>query len=202
MPIQARRPRPAGTDRGNSFANVAVWLLFAVVGLTALTLAFVHAPGRIKLIGIYDVIYGLAAGWALGLLARKLQLTATSRLTAVTFVLIAAGISGVAIESHRVWAAREWEAFTTSPTGRLANEVLAKPDAPAELRASLQESLDNQRSQISFEHYLARRLAPLGNWDEPWPAVFWLAEIGFAALFGCFAFRKEALPLNAVAAPD
>ncbi|MEX2287287.1 MAG: hypothetical protein WD648_09375 [Planctomycetaceae bacterium] len=183
--------RPVG------LANLALWLLFAVVGLTALTLVFVHAPGRIKLIGLYAVVYGLIAGGALGLLARKLRLPSTMRLVVISFLLIAAGEMGIAIESHRVWAAGGWDAFDKSPTGKLAAEVLINPGSPADLRASLQESLDRQHEEFSFPGYLARRVSPLGAWPAPWPTVAWLAEVVLAAAAGCWAFQKQALALNA-----
>src|SRR3954462_16028723 len=107
MPIQARRLRPAGIASGNSFSNIALWLLFAVIGLTALTLVFVHAPERIKLIGLYGVAYGLIAGWGLGLLAAKFHLPCTILSSTMASLLIIIGGMGLALESHRIWAASQ-----------------------------------------------------------------------------------------------
>ena len=163
----------------------------SAVGVTLLTLAAVHAPGRIKLLGLYALAIGLVAGFGMGSLSRMLNIGAAAPIVLITFLLIVAAQTGMAVESHRLWAAKAWEAFEATPQGRLAKSTTADPRAPADFKAGLQELIDRQRESLRFGDYLAHRISPLGEWREPWPLVFWLGESIVSAVAGTFVFWRQ-----------
>ncbi len=143
-------------------AGLFGWLLLSVVAVSVLTIAAVHAPARVKLIGLFAVVYGLFAGW---LLSKAVRVTTghLSKLQLVlSFLLIAAGQCTVTVESYRLHKAAVMQRFEWSSE--------AKSPRADEMRQLL-------RQTTSFSAYLQRRVSPLGVWPAPWPAVFWGVEV-------------------------
>jgi hypothetical protein len=166
------------------------WFFLAFLGTAILTVVAVHAPARIKLIGLFSIAFGMVVGFGLGILARSLGLTRNTASVMTIVGVIAAGLVGMTVESHRLWSAKEWDAFQKSPAGQMAMRTARSEQAPDDLKASVQESIDRQRESLQFRSYLTRRISTTGNWKEPWPLIFWLAEIALASTAGSWAFCR------------
>ncbi len=55
----------------------------------------------------------------------------------------------------------------------------------------LQEALDARQRHLSFPGYLANRIPEKwGAWNDPWPAVFWGAEIMLGSTLGAWQFLR------------
>src|SRR5262245_14226622 len=143
VPTSPARP----TRPGSIFAQ---WFLGSCLGLTILALGAVHAPARIKLLGLFSIAFGMIAGLGMGSLAQSLGLDRSRTLVVVAFVSILAALVGVTVESHRLWAAEEWKAFEASPTAQLATKSLLDPKLPADFKAGLQETIDRQKDALTF----------------------------------------------------
>lgn len=180
----------ATANRG--FTGSLQWFVVAAIGMTMLSLAAVHAPPRIKLLGLFSIGVGVVAGLAFGWLARALDVKRSKALLSMTLLLIFAGLAFATIESHRIWSATEWEAFENSPNGKIARQSAMNQTLPKDFKTSLQESIDRQRQELSFENYLSRRVSALGNWRKPWPLVFWISEITIAAFAGGWICWRQA----------
>ena len=154
-------PDQPETER-NERAGLLQWLLLSVVAVSVLTIVAVHAPARIKLLGLFAVFYGLLAGWLLGKAARATSRRFSRLQLVLSFLLIAAGQCGVTAESHRLHRAAVMQQFERSRE--------AKSPRANEMRQLLREG-------AHFSAYLRYRVSPLGVWYEPWPAVFWGFEV-------------------------
>ena len=175
---------PRNSVSGRAWA-LSRWLAAGAVFLTAWTLVCAHAPSRIKLIGLFALAYGLLAGLVLKHLARLAGLRPSWQLPALTFVLVAAGQVGLALESHRLYAA-EVQRNIESDKSRAALALMlqtSEPPADPESRALFDDMRQTlgAPSQTRFADYLQHRLSSLGNWPAPWPEVIWCLEIAASA---------------------
>lgn len=173
-------------DSGPSRGVLALlqWLLLGAVLIAALTIVGVHAPAVVKKIGLFAIGYGLLVGWGLGYAARLTGWRTSRSVSGVlAFVVIAAGLVGLAFESYRQRSAAVQEWLRENPETMLAARMVeqgATPDDPRQ-RSRHQELQKTIRRRIDpgFFDYLAFRLqlSPLRTWPMPWPAVFWIAEV-------------------------
>jgi hypothetical protein len=154
-------PDQPETER-NERGGLLAWLLLSVVAVSVLAIAAVHAPARMKLLGLFALLYGLLAGWLLGKAARATSRRLSKLQLVLSFLLIATGQCGVTTESHRLHRAAVMQQFERSPEAKL-------PRAD-KMRQLLREG-------AHFSAYLQYRVSRLGAWPEPWPAVFWGFEV-------------------------
>jgi hypothetical protein len=166
------------------------WLGVGLVGLTALVLAAAHAPGRIRLLGLFAIVFGGVCGWGLARIAGALRVNA-GRLVglAIVGVLVAAAETGLTLESWRLHVAeRRREYFEESVK-----------TIPGPLRESaLEELRPIFEREARFPSYLQYRVKNLGDWESPWPVLFWTGELllGTAAGIGAFAALGSGQKLN------
>jgi hypothetical protein len=144
-------------------------------------LAAAHAPGRVKLLGLFAVAFGLLAGSALGALARFLQVEQRTAMLPVAVILISAAQLGMALESWRVYRAEVRETL--------------QADVPLPVPESLKSSIREDRrrmmaERMSFPAWLRHRVSPLKVQSRPWPELLFGAELVLGIAAGVWAFRR------------
>jgi len=179
------------------------WLVIGLVGVTVLTLAGAHAPGRIKLIGLFAVVYGLAVGWGLGQLAKLRRVPIGKGVGWLSLALIAAGQIGMAFQSYQLHVVQIRR--DDQPDSKLIGleRFLQRQNVPEdpeerarleEIKQDIQRAAQSREQKLaeltSFSTYLRNRLAALGTWWSPWPAVFWAVEVLLSSMAGAWvAYR-------------
>jgi hypothetical protein len=202
-------------DSSTTHHSPLTGLFCCLVGLTALTLAAAHAPGRIRLLGLFAVAFGAVCGWGLARgaayfavtvmpvdssLKRKqrndnsrpsLALQASIMRLVIVGVLIAAAETGLTLESWRLYVVElrklyDPEASTEAVGG-------GQPFVPDSLLKQAREERQQVLVEKSrFAAYLQHRVKELGDWSAPWPAVFWLGELLLGTAAGVVVFRQSA----------
>ena len=189
-------PAGEGHDTGS-----ALWFWPGAIAVAAgLAIAAAHAPARIRLLGVFSVIFGLILGRMLVHLAATLHQRLNIPQVAWVGVVTAAGLIGSVC--HLV-------ALQPTP----APPTLSHPVATI-LAARMQEENGIQPGDtipefqpvvykpptfgIRVQTYLTSRVQNLGTWPSPWPELFWGVEVlaGTAAAIGmAWAMRsKEITP--------
>lgn len=166
--------RPANHDLAmKGSVSILTWLTAAVVVLTALALAAAHAPSRIKLIGLFSVGYGLAAGVGLAMVARQTLQPPHRAAVWLAFPLIVGGELGLTWQSYRL-RVDAIERRSENATGLLLDRLEQQSDVPADVKSEFARA---ESDRASFEAFLGDRVAPLGDWAAPGPMAFWLIEV-------------------------
>ena len=173
------------------------WLLLSSVAVFVLTLCAVHAPSRIKLLGLFAVAYGLLAGWGTGQLARISGIHSRRIVAIVSFGVIIAGQVGMALESHRLFAAELRRQYQADPIAALLKQ-LPFPQQPKD-QAKLKETIEQNRRErarrlaelTSFSAYLQHRVKSL-SWSQPWAVLLWAVEVLLASAAGAFLAGRVA----------
>ena len=169
-------------------------ILFLACAMIALPLLAAHAPPRLKLVGIFPVAIGVAAGCLLLLVQSRIWLSnrVVRWLAAVIVPLV---LCGFVLESFRGWRADYREMFTAHleslPGG---GEILTKLRGGDRTGSSAEmEMLAVYRDHMNpdVDRYLAERrtlAVPLmdGPWKLPRNAVIWiiLGELVLGSLAG------------------
>ena len=168
------------------------WCLASAMCLLLLSIVSVHAPERIKLLGLFPLATGALAGCLLALLADRLEVRGPWRIAVVAAVLIAGSQVGTLWLSYQRYQERLPVSLQQSP---LLQPDQLVPDETAELsdesRAALEQMRqdaiarkEQQQWRKSLPGYWQQRLSAIGIWSEPWPAVFWGLEVLGASLLG------------------
>lgn len=158
------------------------WLVTAALSLIVLTLAAAYAP---KMVALFLIGYGLAAGAILGWLARLSGLRGLPLVMSCA-LLIAIGSVGLTVRSHQLWGKRtlallkETNGLSPFPSLGLLEGL------PSDIRSGFQRALATRSPRMDFPAYLHDRLTPLGDWPPPWPALFWGAEIAIGTVAGAW----------------
>ena len=189
------------------------WLVASVLGVTVLTIVCVHAPGRIKLLGLFALGYGLLSGvW----MSRMVQATGVNNARTATVLgafLAAAGISGMALESHRLYESRLAREYEVDPNAVLASKtaIAGADDSRTDLESIFEESRQRRLERLaeisSFSAYLTYRTAggrkQATGWPGPWPWVLFASEVTIAsAAAACILFREFSRPRHVIESVD
>lgn len=157
-----------------------IWLAGGLIGTVAISLVAAHAPPRIRLIGLFSIVFGLAIGWSLSRLAEKLECRISQTdMGVVVVILSVAGLIGCTWETWRLEEVRKPKSGNDAIVARMIEQM--------KLQTSIGQarSVPNQLEMVpppsssltEFRRYLARRIRQLGEWSSPWPEAFWLLEI-------------------------
>jgi hypothetical protein len=163
------------------------WLVIGVVGATLVSLAVAHAPAPVRKLVLFPVLFGLACGWGLGRLALEFRLRPSWAGALLAALLVTGGLVNVAVVSFRQVAAEARRSVQQDPQRLLGLPLLedqARHD-PVWAQRYREEKL---KLRPGFGDYLAGRVARFGWWRDPWPAVFWGAELLLAALAAGWTF--------------
>jgi hypothetical protein len=165
--------------------STITWLAACAISVTGLSIAAAHAPPRIRLIGLFSIVFGLIVGWIVVWLASQLQAEPRRRFTVVTAVLLSlCGLIGSTWQTSRLDEAFSSKSGKDALAARLIKEFE---------RQDSQSGSDHQRrSEVTeFQKYLSRRLQKLGTWTSPWPECFWAFElIAAATAAGWVSYRS------------
>ncbi len=198
--------KPNERSSGPTNANTGrfyLWLTASVLGVTVLTLVCVQAPSRIKLLGLFAVGYGLLAGLWIGRLLRETRVDCVKTAAVLAVVIVAVGMVGMAVESHRLYAAAIARQYAIDPNTLLAGKtaIVGGLESPAHFEKIFQESrqqrLEMLAEMTSFSAYLRNRTAgphtSAMGWPHPWPWALFVGEVLLASVAGAwFIFREVA----------
>lgn len=185
-------PAGEGHDTGS-----ALWFWPGALAVSAgLAIAAAHAPARIRLLGVFSVVFGLILGRLLVHLAATLHQRLNIPQIAWVGVVTAAGLVGsvchlVALQpipapptlSHPV-------ATILAARMQVENGIQPGDTIPEFKPVEYKPPTFGNRVQI----YLKSRVQNLGTWPSPWPELFWGAEVlaGTAAAVGiAWALRSK-----------
>ena len=160
----------------------------AVVGAAVLTaLASVMPAGARKL-----VLFALALGMGMGgIVAASAKQFGTPRKAALLMVplLTLAGLGFVAQRTWREYQALQRAADIQNPQRNTPPPML---EAIAANDPETAQILQRERSRRlpTFLQYLAVRTRPLGEWRDPWPALFWVGELSLACAAGLLVAHR------------
>ncbi len=168
------------------------WILLGGVALFVLGLVFVHAPQRVKLLGIFSIAYGAAAGGILAYLAKSFRIHFPTTAFVIAYLLIVVGLIGSTFQSWQIYASNLEERYAVDPTAMF----LSKADG--EQRLQLQQLIEDQQKDrelqlaqlTSFSAYLRQRVAALGDWPAIAATSFWIVELLLAGFAGGWIVRN------------
>ncbi len=166
-----------------------IGLLAAIAGVCVLTAFAAMVPVGARKLLLFSVAFGLCAGGIVLWAAREFGL-ARRWAVCLTVPLVLGGLSLIAVQGHRQLRAERAEAAKADPQQAMALGIL---EAAAESDPQLAADLDRRRREQdpAFADYLALRVSPLGEWPQPWPTLFWGAEMLLAgAAGGLLVFRR------------
>ncbi len=167
-----------------------VWLGLGLISGLILIISAVHAPARIKLLGLFSIGFGLMLGSWLSFLAQKcfsdLHLTDHWRgKTLLAGALIVAAIAGIGLESHRLWK-RDLLRSREEDRRRVATMSLAGSQLLEQERATW-ERID--RDDTRFSEFLKRRTQTLQLGTVSSVSI-WLLEILIGGVAGTWLFSR------------
>lgn len=180
--------------------RIASWLLAGSLLVAIVAWASIHAPPRVKILGLFAVVTGGAAGWLLGRSARSLGVLDRRAVVPLAFVMVAAGQVGVGIGAHHVWADGIRRQYQVDPSGLLTGQIAAPesvssdPEQQARYEQVLADYFEQHRDERAdtlaritrFEAYLQHRVSVLPVWFHSWAGLFWGLEIVLAGLAGAW----------------
>jgi len=173
----------------------AIWFWPGAVAISAgMAIAAAHAPARIRLLGVFSVVFGLILGWLLSRLAetvhhkiQTLQISwiglcaATGLIGSVCHLVALQPTSDPNLSKH----------VATILATRMQNENGIQPgDSLPEFKPP---TFGNR-----LQRFLISRVQSVGAWPSPWPELFWGGEVlagTAAAVAMAWAMRsKEGTP--------
>ncbi|MCA9076454.1 MAG: hypothetical protein KDA93_15610 [Planctomycetaceae bacterium] len=164
-------------------------MLAAVIGVAVLTAFAAWSPPSIRKLLLFSVAYGLCVG---AIVNRAAKDSGIRRLIAVglTLGLTVTGLMVIAVRGHRQFEAEKTAAVKAAPDQAMARSIIeAAAVHDPQLAAQLAEEAETR--ELSFGDYLALRVRPLGEWSQPWPVVFWGAEVLLAAACSGFLVSRQ-----------
>ena len=164
--------------------SVIVWLIASFVVSIAVSFAAGHAPARIRLIGLFPIMFGSAIGWIVPWLARELNADPSRRLLSRTaFLLAFAGWITVTAETFRQEELRR----VKLPSNGLAAQMMK--DFERQVKGT---DLEIPRPTLltSFRTHLSRRIQQIGDWTSPWPECFVIGELIAASIAAVLISRR------------
>jgi hypothetical protein len=194
--LPTHRTEPIMTVAG----RIACWLSSGSLLVAAVAWASIHAPPRVKVLGLFAVVTGGLAGWLLGRLAWGLGVRTRRVIVPLAFVMTAAGQVGVGLGAHRIWADGIRQQYQADPSGLLTGQIAAPesisadPDQQAQYEQILADYFEQHREERAdtlaritrFGAYLQYRVSVLPDWFHAWAGVFWGLEIVLAGVAGAW----------------
>lgn len=166
-------------ERKTQQEPVLIWFVCLVLGAIIVCVVTAHAPGRIKLLGLFPFLVGAVFGRSMTSVARSLEITFVSWMKLVVVVVAVSIFAGSTVMSFRLSEAARG----------LPPKVASLIEQMNKSQPGAASSSDTYTIHLaSFSTYLARRVQQLGTWSRPWPEILWGIEWGLAGLGGYFGF--------------
>lgn len=177
--------------RAAIFGRFVAWVVLCGGALLVLGIAAVHAPARIKLIGLFTVGLGILSGVIIGRIAHMRRVHHRRVVFLTAFFLTAIALSGVSLESFRLWRRQRAEVLNAQAKNPFAAQLLDH-----------EAFADSPRDWGRFDDYLTHRFLALGKSSQPmlksladWPWGILGSEIILGSLLGgFFALRAVRQP--------
>ena len=183
-------------------------VVIVLVGLTLLTLIAAAMPARVKLLGLFPVVFAAILGYIFGRIAMLAGLRRRGVLIPLTMLIVVAGLAGYYGESYRRWRSdREQylsDHISAQPGGQ---QILQRLQANTLSTDPLLREFDEQYRSLmkpSFADYINQRLASLEfagyvvDVGRPWPVAFFVAELLLGTAAGIWtaivAARRAQVP--------
>ncbi|WP_139228599.1 hypothetical protein [Planctomicrobium piriforme] len=172
-----------------TYTRIALWLLGALVAVGVLSVTASYAPGVMKRLIVFYIVYGIACGFVLDWLAGELLTRRGSWLPVIAGVLCAAGALNLGWLSYRHFEqARHLLAQQRSKDVQILETLRQASENDPAVREEYAEEL--RQFSPRFEDYLAHRVSSLGKWPAPWPLVLWLGEVSIAGVACSLTLRQ------------
>lgn len=177
-----------------------VWLLGAVLGTALFAALAAHLPDRAKLLGLFPLIWGAAAGVGLSWWATECRLKMSPAILMVSWLIVATGEAGIVLEAWRVHRSELQRQFSKDPSSGFiaqAKKSEVTSDKPEEVAmqnqflAELDRVRQSRKQSLSLTAFLYRRLKKLGDLPQPWPEIFWGGEILLGGLCAVGIMRRQ-----------
>ena len=196
----------------------ASWLAGSLILIAVMAAVAARLPVEAKPLGLYLIGWGALSGWCTGQLALRAGVPFRRTVLVVSWIMIAGGLIGGTLESYRIKVtplrlqalkdrAAELQDPLSGPTQTLLSGDNSKdtPEVRAareqlrtmeRRRAEMLQAIEERREfDLQFRGYLSRRVSTLGNWPQPWPTVFWWAEVILGSTLGSWlAWRSISRP--------
>jgi hypothetical protein len=183
-------PSPNPLSGKSAFALV-------LVGLTLFTLLAAAMPARVKLLGLFPVVFAAILGYVFGRIAMLAGLRRRGVLLPLTMLIVVAGLAGYYGESYRRWQSEREQYYSDhlsqQPGGqqilqRLQGNLLSTDPLLREFDAQYRTLM-----KPSFADFLNQRLASLQiashvvDVRPPWPVAFFVVELLLGTAAGVWA---------------
>lgn len=174
------KPRESATT---IVGRLTTWLMLCVVALSVLMVAAAYVPSRLKLLGLFSIVLGLAAGWVIGQIARQCRMHYRRLLLPAALLMTVIALSGQIGESYRLWRNSERDRLTEQSQAALIFDNPAFGETP--------------RPTGAFDDYLTLRFSPLAksSWSmlqlaAKWPRLLLGLEVLLGGLAGAFVAAR------------
>ncbi|MDB5389186.1 MAG: Tryptophanyl-tRNA synthetase [Planctomycetaceae bacterium] len=200
-------PQTPTTTPHSLRARPLVWCLGAVAGVALSAAICVNLPDRVKLLGLFPLIWGGGMGFGLRWWADEQKFPIRGWPTILASLLIAAGEVGLVLGGwilYREGLQRQFAKVPSMSVEDLVDSQLAAKSKPindsesTKARRQMELELDaivreRRIVQLQFSTFLYRRIQRLGDFSTPWPEVFWGCEIAFGTLAGVWCLKYGSL---------
>ncbi|MBX3436722.1 MAG: hypothetical protein KF861_04465 [Planctomycetaceae bacterium] len=165
-----------------------VLAVLAILGAVGVWTAFAAlAPTGMRKLVLFPVAFGLGTGAIVAWAAREFHLE--KRWAAVlTVPLVMAGLCLIA--SRGLSELRAEQAAIVAPAEQSMARAILEAAAQNDPTLAQELAAPDSTSVPSLSDYLAFRVRPLGEWSQPWPSVFWGAEILLASVAGAWTASR------------
>ncbi len=164
-------------------------LIAAVAGVAVLTAFAAWSPPSFRKLALFSIAYGLCVGGIVVWAAKEFGL---ARVLAIILSvgLTTTGLGLIAVRGHQQFQAEQMAVTKADPEQAMARNIIEAAAAQdPELAATL--AAERRDNEPSFANYLALRVKPLGEWQQPWPVVFWGVEVLLATVCGAFLVSRQ-----------
>ncbi len=171
---------PAGTGP-SEWWRLPVWLLAGFLAAAVLSVTASFAPAEMKRLLLYYVVYGIACGAVLHWLSIELRPGTPRLLPYFAGVICLVGALNLGFLSYRHFEQGRQKLALERPKDV---EILKTLRSASEQDPEVYEQYSRELRQFSprFDDYLRHRVSSLGEWNRPWPELFWGFEVLLSAI--------------------
>lgn len=171
-------PLPSTTaSRAEGIGSLILFVAAALIVGAGLSILAAQCPPRVRLLGLFSVGWGAIYGCLLSQLARRIRCSLNSPALVIIALLTLGGLAGVTWQSFRLETPPVTNNRTHPLAAAMASQIRQSPEnVPDEVKQAFQTEAAGPQAP-GFHDYLARRVRMLGIWPNPWPEVFWGAEL-------------------------
>ena len=173
---------------------IVCWLAAGALLAVAAGGVAAHLSGRVKLIGLFAVAFGVLCGWGQRELAGRLGVRRARPVTVLGALLVLAGLLVFSGESFRLYRLDRAREFAGNPVGLAAAQMQARGGVPPEVAEEFARAARARRAKLAeesrFSAFAAYRIRQFAAWPAPWPVVFWGGEVLLGTAAGAWILAR------------